>query len=250
MNINWFEIVAQMINFFILLFLLHKLLYKPVTKAMEQRLERISKDKNEADAKMKDANELIEKYENKMAGLKEKEKKILEHSKEEAQEKKEALIEQYKKEAQEKGDEFLKEIQEEKENFLNELRKSLGKNALKVASNILSILSKSELKESVFNSFMEKIKNLDKEALKDEDNSDDQTFELLASEPLSDQQKTYFEEKLKEIINYKSIDYKIDDKLIVGYELKLDTITVHTNIKKYLDEAEKNILKTLEKESL
>ena len=250
MNINWFEITAQMINFFILLFLLHKLLYKPVIKAMEERQEKISKDKNEADAKMKDANDLIEKYEKQMAEIKEKEKKILEDSKEEAQEEKEALIEKYKKEAQEKGNEFLKEIQEEKEDFLSELRKSLGENAVKIASNILTILSKKELKESVFDTFVDKIKNLDKDSLKDEIKSKDKTLELIASESLSEEQKTYFEEKLKEKLDYKTVNYRIDEKLIVGYELKLESITIHTNIKKYLDEAEKSIMKTLEKESL
>jgi F0F1-type ATP synthase membrane subunit b/b' len=30
MEINWFQIVAQMVNFFILLFLLNRLFYKPV----------------------------------------------------------------------------------------------------------------------------------------------------------------------------------------------------------------------------
>lgn len=250
MNINWFEIIAQMINFFILLFLLHKLLYKPVINAMEQRQEKISKDKNEADAKMKDANALIEEYENKMAGIKEKEKKILENSKDQAQEEKEALIEKYKKEAQDKGDEFLKEIQEEEENFLSEIRKSLGENALKIASNILSILSKKKLQESVFDTFVDKIKKLDADTLKDEMKSKDKTLELIASESLSEEQKTYFEERLKEKIDYKTINYRIDENLIVGYELKLESITIHTNIKKYLDEAEKSIMKTLEKESL
>ena len=239
-----------MINFFILLFLLHKLLYKPVINAMEQRQEKISKDKNEADAKMKDANALIEEYENKMTGIKEKEKKILENSKDQAQEEKEALIEKYKKEAQDKGDEFLKEIQEEEENFLSEIRKSLGENALKIASNILSILSKKELQESVFDTFVDKIKKLDADTLKDEMKSKDKTLELIASESLSEEQKTYFEERLKEKIDYKTINYRIDENLIVGYELKLESITIHTNIKKYLDEAEKSIMKTLEKESL
>lgn len=36
MEISWFEIGAQIINFFILLFALNKLFYEPVTEAMEK----------------------------------------------------------------------------------------------------------------------------------------------------------------------------------------------------------------------
>lgn len=250
MQINWFEIVAQMINFFILLFLLHKLFYKPVTNAMEKRQESITNKQNEADAKMKDAKKLITTYEDKMAGIEEKKKDILENVKQEALEKKEKLIENYKKEAKEKGNEYLNEIEEEKENFLNELRKSLGKNAVQIASNILKIISEDDLKEKVFHSFIEKINSLDEESLSTEIPSDNKDIILISSEGISEVQREQLEKQLKEKIgDFKSISYSVEDNLILGYELKLETLTIHTNIKKYLDEAEKNILNTLEKKS-
>ena len=37
MSIDWFEILAQIFNFFILLFLLNKFLFKPIMVAMEKR---------------------------------------------------------------------------------------------------------------------------------------------------------------------------------------------------------------------
>lgn len=250
MNINWFEIVAQMINFLILLFLLNKLFYKPVIKAMEERQERIFKEQNEAEEKMNDANELVATYEDKMAEIDKKEKNILENAKQEALEKKEELIEDYKNEAQKKGNDFLNEIEEEKDDFLKELRFSLGKNAISVATNILSILSEEELKEKVFQSFINKIESMDQEMLKNELPSENKELLLISSEDIPEAQRKKLEKKIKEKIgDFKNISYTVEKDLILGYELNLDTITVHTNIKKYLDEAEKNVVKALEKKS-
>ena len=84
MNINWFEIVAQIFNFVILLLLLQKFFYKPVLNAMEKRQERIAKALNEADQKMADADSIRTEYEEKMAAIKNTEREILEQAKKDA----------------------------------------------------------------------------------------------------------------------------------------------------------------------
>ncbi|MDZ7834442.1 MAG: hypothetical protein U5K84_02980 [Alkalibacterium sp.] len=75
MTISWFEIIAQIINFFIILYILQKFLYKPVMNVMAQRQERIQKAQIEADAKMKEATELMDMYVGKIEDI-QKEKEI------------------------------------------------------------------------------------------------------------------------------------------------------------------------------
>ena len=43
MQIEWFEILAQVFNFFILLLILRKIFYKPINQVMENRQEKIDK---------------------------------------------------------------------------------------------------------------------------------------------------------------------------------------------------------------
>lgn len=57
MSINWFGIVAQMVNFLILLWLLKKFFYKPVLQVMKDRQERINQLQMEAQEKMEQAND-------------------------------------------------------------------------------------------------------------------------------------------------------------------------------------------------
>ena len=250
MNINWFEIIAQMINFFILLFILHKLFYQPVIKSMEGRQQRIRDKQDEADEKMKKADELIALYERKTKELENNKEKQLEEASIKADEKREALIATYKEEAEEKRRDYMNEVEEEQEHFLQELRMSLGKNAVKIASHILEMITGDDLDKKSFDAFMDKIRSLDRENLQEEDETGEERILMISSKIMAKDQKETLEEVLREKLDtFRGIDYQVDEELIHGYELKLETLTVHTNIKKYVQESEKQVLQTLEKSS-
>ena len=246
MQISWFEIIAQIINFFIILVLLQKLLYKPVINAMEKRQERIQKSQIEADEKMTKAKELISEYDLKIASVEDDKKEILDSARKDAQEKRLNLLEQYKDEAENKRKAYLKEIEDEKEVFISNLRRNLGENAIKIASFILDTISSKELEEEVFRIFTDNLKVLkdnipDKKIMEEESH-----LEIISSRDLSDKEKQTVQEILNtQMENLTEINYEIDSKLILGYELNLETYTVHTNIENYLDNIEKEIMSLL-----
>ncbi len=251
MEINWFEIVAQIINFGIVLFILQKLLYKPVMKVMKDREDGIALALNHADQKMNEAQELIERYEQKIEESQAEEEKILNAARKEASRVKETLIESYKEEAEEKRIAFQNDLKQEKEQFIDALGKSLGKNAVKLAGHILTSMSEQDIKKLVFDEFIKKIKDLkldsSDDSIKMTEDKPQYDFLILTSaeEVLEDDKK-----RLKRVIDEKiandvNINYKVDESLVIGYELKFETFTLSSNIKKYLEEAEKNVLKIL-----
>ncbi len=246
MNISWFEIIAQIVNFFIILFILQKLLYKPVLGAMKKRQERIQKSQIEADEKMKEADELIKKYDRKIEDIQNEKRNILEDARKQAQEKKESLLKEYKQEAEDKRKVYLKEIEDERENFTNNLRKKLGNSAVKIASHILDTISSRELEKEIFNNFIRNIEDLNKN-VPDSDVFKEETLEMNSFRDLSTEEKETIENVLKkQLKNLKTIQYVTDPSLILGYELNLETYTIHANINNYLSEIEKDIIKNIE----
>ena len=247
MQISWFVIAAQIINFFIILFILQKLLYKPVMKAMEFRQERIQKYQVEADEKMGEAKGLIDEYDKKIADIEQEKRELLDDARKTAQEKKQSLLKDYRQEAENKRRAYLKEIEDEKENFVKNLRRNLGESSVKIASRILDTISSKELEDEVFLTFVENLKSLkenipDASVLKDE-----RYLDLYSSKELSQEEKQRIESALKsQLDNLKEINYQVDDDLILGYELSLETYTIHTNIKNYLEVIEKDIMENLE----
>jgi alternate F1F0 ATPase F0 subunit B len=246
MNISWFEIVAQIINFFIILFILQKLLYKPVMNAMKKRQEAISKSRIEADEKMQNAEELINEYDEKIAKIQDEKRDILDDARKQADEKKESLLTQYKEEAESKRSAYLKEIDDEKENVKKKLKKNLGSSAVKIASHILDNISSKELEEEIFNTFKSNLEDLSSK-LTDFDALKEENVVIHSFRDLSENEKNTIENVLRnQMKNLRNIEFETDPELILGYEINLETYTVHTSIRKYLSEIEKEIIKDLD----
>ena len=65
MLINWFTVVAQIINFLILIWLLKRFLYKPVLKAIHDREKKIAAQLQDAEAKKTEAQKQRDEFRNK-----------------------------------------------------------------------------------------------------------------------------------------------------------------------------------------
>lgn len=242
MQINWFEIIAQMINFFVLLFILQKLLYKPVIKSMKERQQRITDSQNEADQKIQEANHLIATYQQKMLEWETSKENLMATASREALENKEALIQLYRDEAAQQRSDYLSVVAEEQQHFLHELRMVLGNSAVTIAGQILSTISTENLDEQIFAAFIKKLQALDQAMLQSELKSTEDKIVLISASPLSLVQQRQVEKVLKEkLARFDGIVYEVDQKLIQGFELNLRSLSVHTNMKHYLEEAEVNI---------
>ena len=55
MLIDWFTVIAQAVNFLILVWLMKRFLYQPILKALDAREKRIAAELEDADAKEADA---------------------------------------------------------------------------------------------------------------------------------------------------------------------------------------------------
>jgi F-type H+-transporting ATPase subunit b len=69
MKINWFTVIAQIINFFVLVWLLRRFLYKPVLKAIDERENKIASELKDAKAKETEAKKEQAEFLGKMKNL-------------------------------------------------------------------------------------------------------------------------------------------------------------------------------------
>jgi len=130
LGVDWMGLLAQVINFFIIVLILRKFVYKPVLELLHKRSKMIEKSVNDA----KEIEEKLEKVEVETSKkLTEAEKKatgILEEAKKEAEKQKESM-------KADTNQEIEKMIEKGKQNLLAEKDKILGDIKSEAASFIL-----------------------------------------------------------------------------------------------------------------
>lgn len=244
MNISPFEIIAQIFNFLILMYLMNRLLYKPVMETMRKRQEEIAMKLDEAERMEMEARELIESYRKKMTGIEEERRSILDEANEEAGLRKESLLEGFREEALKKRRSFLDEVESEKERLSEDLRVSLARNASLIAGGILNEVSGEELSERALETFLKRIRELKPE---DDYLSGAEVRPLVKSaREIDESVKEAIRGALAERLGVEKVpDFTIDSSLGEGYLLRLETRLVEVSMRRYLEEAEKRILKAI-----
>lgn len=247
MQINWFEVFAQILNFFILLFLLNKFLFKPVMAAMEKREEEIANTVKNAEVKLAEAESLVENYEKKISEIKLQKDEILTQAKKEAESKRELLLSQYKEEVSLKKQNFENEFINEKSDFIKEFRKFLANYTIKISKKVLKPLSNSDLEDKVFEGLLNTIEKIDEDILNEERKIKRENITVESSNELPDVQKNILNEKISSILNQEknnlNISYKINLDLIYGYKIIFNTYTINENLNFYLKDLEEEVTK-------
>ena len=122
MLIDWFTVIAQIINFLVLIALLKRFLYDRIIKAMDQREEKIASRLAEAERNRKEAEQEAEAYQKKNRELDEKRQEMLSQAKEEVEVKRKELMKKARDEVDQVQARWREAIQREKDSFLQDLR--------------------------------------------------------------------------------------------------------------------------------
>lgn len=244
MNISPFEIIAQIFNFLILMYLMNRLLYKPVMETMRKRQEEITMRLDEAERMEMEAKELIESYRKRMAGIEEEKRLILDKANEEAESRKEALVEGFREEAEKKRRSFLDEVESEKERLSEDLRVSLARNANLIAGGILNEVSGEELSMKALDTFLKRIRELEPE---DGDLSGVELRPLVkTAREIDEGVKDAIRGALAERLGVdKEPVFSVDSTLGEGYLLRLETRLVEVSMRRYLEESLNKVMKAI-----
>ena len=237
-----------MVNFVVLLFVLQKLFYKPLTEAMAERQQAIAKVQEEAAQKMIEADETIMVYHEKLAAIEETAQQTLENAKREAESTKNALLKTYRMQADEKRQTYLNELEDEKTRISVELRGVLGKSAVDIATHILHMTVDQSSEEKLFQTFIGKIRALKSDSPELMHMNHQAKVSLVSATEMPMEKRQIFEEVLQDKIGAGLVvAYSTDKELVAGYELKFETFTLHHNVRKYVEESEKKIMQTMGK---
>lgn len=131
-------LVAQIVNFLILLYLLKRFLYKPVVQMLQKRSRRVEKSLAKAKQAEEDAARSQQEYDQKISAGVNEANQIVDKAKAEAEKVRAELIDKANNEAEKIMAKARLEMNQEKEKLMTELRQETADLATLVATRILS----------------------------------------------------------------------------------------------------------------
>lgn len=137
LDINVWEIVLYIVNIVILFFFLRWLLYKPISKFLNNRTDSIQKQLNEAAKKQADAEQLKANYDAMMKDADKRAADIISMGKKVADEQAKQIISEAEQQSQELRDRADKYIEEQKKRAVLEMREHITDIAIQIAEKIL-----------------------------------------------------------------------------------------------------------------
>lgn len=252
MRIDWFTVVAQAINFLILVWLLKRFLYQPILDAIDAREKRIASVLADADIKNAEAHQERETFQRNNDELNLQREMLLKQMTDEVEMTRQKLLDDAREAADTVSAKRHTALLREQQNLGVELSRRAQSKVFSIARKTLKDLADSSLEEAVISVFIKRLREMHGDAkqqflvaLKSSDLAQVRTAFRLSLE-----QQAMIQESLADTFGIvKQIHFNEASEVISGVELKIGGCQVSWSIDDYLKSLEKSIV-VLGKESM
>lgn len=253
MLINWFTVIAQIVNFLILVVLLKYLLYNRIIKAMDEREGKIQLHLKEAEEKEQAAEQEAQSLREKNRDFDEKREYMLAQAKKEADARRKELIQEARQAATNLRLVWQEAVRREKESFVLNLRKMAATQAYSITRKAFEDLADAEPEERMVDVFLariQKIKKKERDALVASIKEAGNEVVIQSAFEITSKMRTKVTQALHRHLSGEIAPrYETTPDLIMGIELKTRGRKIAWNLRHYLDTMEENALRTLEQEA-
>jgi F-type H+-transporting ATPase subunit b len=256
MGPDWFTVIAQIINFLILVALLKRFLYGPIIRAMERREKEIASGLDEAAKKAAEAEQEGLHYRALVREMADAREKMLAQTREEA----EALRRDLKQKALEETDrsqaQWYESFRHQKEAVEQGFRLHACKQVFAVVRRALTDLADTDLEERMTDVFISRIRNLDpalQKEITDSIMSTGREIVIRSAFEINPEGQRKIVEAIRaqiskagqkegghSLMTDMNINFETSGSLICGIEIVADGRKVTWDLEGYLDELEQS----------
>ncbi len=220
MKFDFWTLLFQIINFVVLLFILKRVLYKPVKEIIEKRRNIIEKNISEAEKIKEEAMEIHARNQQEMEKLKELKRELTDKMKEEVEAEKGVMLADAEKEAEKLIEKKQVLFDTEKRRRETELKSQSLEIVETFCIRLLRDISNEDLHRALFTKFKAEIPRLT-EDIKNAYGDNEIKIELLSAYPLSEADMKEIENEFATRLNKKvSLEAVLDAGLIGGLRIR------------------------------
>ena len=245
MLIDWITVIAQAVNFLALVWLLHRFLFKPVLKVVEEREQKIRKQIEDASKQNQEAQKERESLVQERAGLLHHKDEFLVQAQEEAKKERESLIKQARIESDSLRRTLQEKIQNEQKTVFLDMRKKLEVSIFHIAKKVLEDVTQAHFEEAVIDAFIHKLNELssqEKEEIFADVRSFPSSLSLKSAFELASEQRALLEKALQACFGEGlSLSFETNPELVCGVEFITAGHKVSWNIAEYITKIQESL---------
>mgnify|MGYP001550084175 FL=1 len=252
MKIHWVTFACQVVNFFVLVFLLRRFLYQPIIEAMDNREAKIAAQLEDAEKAQIAAEDAEKEFKKQRKELDEKRSELMAQAEQEAEGRKKDLVHKARAEVDDLQTRWRESLRQEKESFLKELRQRSGEQLWAMARRILSDLANAELERQIVDVFVDRVNTLEEtvtSSLKEVIASKENAVNVHSSFALPESSLNKVSQALKDKIDKSmNINFIVSDDVVAGIELKASGHKIAWSVGDYLQDLEDKLADAVEDE--
>lgn len=252
MQLDWFTIIAQVVNFLILVALLKRFLYGPIIRAMDTREEHIAARLEQARTQITQAEQQAAAYTAERNALQESKETMLQEAKSEADAQRQHLFDQARQEVQQLQERWQHTLQQEQAAFLQDVRAQVGEHICTIARRALTDLAGVELEQAMLDRCLTHLRQVDETERRALITAAGQGGMVVRSAfPLSQEsQQRLLHEIRASIAPDLAIRFVTNPDLVCGLELEAHGRKIAWHVEQYIDSLEAHIRATVMQEPL
>lgn len=138
MTFNWWTFLLQALNFLVLAYALHRLLYEPLRRAVAQRREATERVRTEAEKARQDAQSLQQRLQEQLAQAERQQQELIHEAREEGMRERRTIVEKAEQDAQQRQEGARQALQRERADALKALHGEVVEQAIGLTRRLLS----------------------------------------------------------------------------------------------------------------
>lgn len=245
MLIDWFTVVAQILNFLVLVWLLKRFLYKPILNAIAEREKIVATEMREAGQAKERADKERTDFENKNNQFDLERAALLRKATGEAENQKQELLEKTRQEVAGLKARLEDSVKANHDQWIAEIGRRANEEVFNIVRKVLSDLASAKLDDQIADMFVQRIQSMDEQdrtrfakAL----NTSNEDVLVRSAFPLTAAKQSGIRQAAKKIAGVDhTYRFEIKPDEINGVEIVTPGYKLSWNISEYLKALEKHV---------
>lgn len=250
MQIDWLTVAAQIVNFLVLVWLLQRFLYRPITQAMARREERIETRLFEARAAREEVEAEAGRLREQQQALEASREEMLNEARQEAAALRARLEDDIRKEMEARRKTWQDHLEDEREAFAARLRQRAGHQVIDIVGHVLRDYAGSDLAGQVAGTFTDRLAALDadeRDKLKHAAARAQEPARVDSGVALRPSARSQITRAIHECVAHDiDVEYREDGDLLLGIRLSIGEQTVEWSAARFLHRLETTLDEVIE----